>query len=111
MTKANPGFMPGVEFGSDIFGNKYGLSRATDELIFFRLGLGSDERKQRGAIWRGNQNKAAMLPKVVINDQTESELVQVESKASILIANEDGNMMKTEVRDFSIQAKIRPVRA
>ena len=40
-----------------------------DELIFFRLGLGSDEREQRGPIWRLNQNKVAMLSKLVINDQ------------------------------------------
>ncbi len=86
------------------------LPGATDELIFFRLGLGSDEREQRGAIRRGNQNKAAMLSKLVINDQTESKLVQVESQASILIANEDRNMVKTEVGVFSIQANRRPVR-
>src|SRR5437016_10605588 len=109
MTKPNPALTPSVEFGSDIVGNKYRLSRTTDELIFFRLGLGSDEREQRGAIRRANQNEAAMLPKLVINDQTESKLVQVKSQASILIANEDGDMVKTEVRVFSIQAKRRTV--
>ena len=108
MAKANPGLTPGTEFGRDIFGNKYGVSWATDELIFFRFRLGGDEREQRGTIRRGNQNKAGLLPKVVINDQTESKLVQVESKASILVANENGNMVKTEVRVFSVQAKRSP---
>jgi hypothetical protein len=112
MTKVNPALTPGVKFGNDIFGNEYDqpvISGPADELIFLRLGLGRDERKQRGAIWRGNQNEAAMLSKVVIDDQTESKLVHVEPEASILVANEDSDVMKTEVGGLSIQVETGPV--
>ncbi len=65
--------------------------------MFRRIRFGSDERKKRGAVRRSNQNKATTLTIVVIHDQAKSKLVEVESKASILITDEDRNVMKAEV--------------
>src|SRR5256885_16214951 len=45
-----------------------------------------------------------------ISDQVESELVHVESKASIHIGNEDGKGVNTEVWNQSLRAKRRSVR-
>jgi hypothetical protein len=88
-----------MEFGSDIFGNKYHwtLPGLTDELVFFRVGPGSDERKQRGAIRRSYQYEAVMLSKTVISEEIEPKLVQVESQAPVPVANKDGHMVKSEV--------------
>ena len=46
---------------------------------------------------------------VVISDETEPELVQEESQASILITNKNRYMLNAEVGLPSIEAKTRPV--
>jgi len=111
MMKTNPALALRMEFGVDIFGNKYNIGGGlTDELILLRARPGRDARDERRPIRRGKHYEAAMLSKVVINDQTETKLVHVESQASILIADEDGDMMNTEVGVLSVQAKGGPVR-
>jgi len=79
MVKANLAPTPVVEFGSDIFGNKSHMREPINELAFFRLGLGRDQRKHRAAIRRGNRYPAATGFGADIIDQTEYKLVQVES--------------------------------
>jgi hypothetical protein len=93
MMKANPPLTPLLEFGIDILGNKNHLPGLTDELVFFRVRLGSDKRQDRRAIRRGNRHPATSAFKTMISDQAESKLPQIESQASILVPNEDGDML------------------
>jgi hypothetical protein len=79
MVKANLAPTPIVELGSDIFGNKNHMRESANELVFFGVGLGSHQRKDRGAIRRGNRHPAVTGFRAGIIDQNESQLVQVES--------------------------------
>ena len=73
---------------SDIFGNKNYLRGPADELVLRGAGLGRDQREHRGAVGRGDGYPAAGL-KLGVEGQIESKLIQIESQASLLIANED----------------------
>ena len=75
MMKTNPSLTPVLELGVDILSNKNNLPGSTDELVFLRVGLGSDKRQDRGAIRRGNRDPATSAFKTVISDQAESKLV------------------------------------
>ena len=97
MLKGNAAITPGLELALDIFRYKYGLAGPADQPELLRAGFGSDKRKQGLPSWRGNQNEAAMFPEVVINLQAESKLVHVESKASILIANENRDVVQAKI--------------
>jgi hypothetical protein len=78
---------PDLKPGHKIFRDEYGpLFRLTDELVFFRSGLGSDKRQRRAAIRSCNQDETAMLSGTICN-QPEPKLLEIESEASILIAN------------------------
>jgi hypothetical protein len=110
MMKTNSALTPVVKLGSDVFGNKNNLSGPANEPVFFTVWLGSDKRKERGAVRGCNCYPAASAFKVVINDYAESKLVPVESQASILIANEDGSTENTEVGVLSVQAHCEAVR-
>jgi hypothetical protein len=78
-----------------------------------RTGLGTDKRKNRRAIRRGDGDPPVTGVKAVINDQPKSKLVHVESQTLILIANEHGNVLQTQVGVRSIHAKsgfVKPTR-
>src|SRR5207245_6364798 len=109
--EANPALGPFAELGGDIFGDENNLRGPPDELVLFRAGLGSYKREHGCAIGRGNRNPAVTGLKPGVADQTESKLVQVEPQAAILIANENGDVLKTEVGVLSVQAKSGTVHA
>jgi hypothetical protein len=56
---------PVVEFGCDVFGNKNNLPGLPYEFVFFRVGLGSDQRKDRGAVRRRNRQPPACVFKAL----------------------------------------------
>ena len=109
--EANPALGPFAELGGDIFGDENNLRGPPDELVLFRAGLGSYKREHGCAIGRGNRNPAVTGLKPGVADQTESKLFQIEPQAPILIANENGDVLKTEVGVLSVQAKSGPVHA
>jgi len=99
-TNRNPNAAPGpfLKLGGDVFGNENNLRRAANELVLLGVGLGSDEREDRAAIGRGDGDPTVARLKACIEGQMESELIQVEAQAAILIANENVNAMETEVQ-------------
>ena len=68
-----------------------------DELVFLRAGIGRDQRKHRGAIGRRNGYPALSGLKPSIKGQIEPKLIQVESEASLLIANKDIDRVNAEI--------------
>ena len=89
---------PFLKLGRDVFGDKNNLGGAADELVLLRLGLGNNKRKDRAAVRRGDGYPAVTRLKSGIEGQMESELIQVEAQAAILVTNVDVHTMETEVR-------------
>jgi hypothetical protein len=83
--------MPLAELGKDVFGHEDDLRGATDELVVRGPWTGCDEGEHGAAVWRGDRDPALAGSELRIERQLESELVQVESQAAILIPNEDPN--------------------
>src|SRR5262245_35719912 len=108
MMKTNSALTPLLIYGIDVFSDENNLPRPANQLIFFGAGRRSDKRKDRAAVRRPDRYPSAATFKAVINEQTESELVQVESQASILIADENRGEKYAQVRRLAIQAHSWP---
>ena len=104
MTKLNPAFGPLVEFGDDIIGDKGNLGCPPDKLVFSGAGFRRDKREDRSAVRRRDGYPAFPRLETSIIDQTESELIEVEPQASILITNKNLNGVKTKVGFLSVRA-------
>jgi hypothetical protein len=109
MMKLNSSISPFLELDKHVFGDKDNLLGPANEIVFFRAGLGSDERKDCRAVGRCNRYPSFAGSIVVISDETEPELVHEESQASILMTNKDRYMLNAAVGLSSIEAKSRPV--
>jgi hypothetical protein len=103
--KANPATAPEIEGRSDVVGYKYGLARTADELVFVGLRPWSDERHKRCTIGRGQQNEAAPFTKAVVDQDAESQLLHVESQTPILIPDENGDVVKAEIRPLLMRQR------
>ncbi len=97
MMKAKAALAPLVELGGHILGHKNDVSASADELVFVGVGAGRNKRKDGDAIRRGNRYPAIARFITDINEQIEPKLVEVESKASILIADPDRNVVQAEM--------------
>ena len=96
--EADASLRPFLEFCGDIFGNEDDLRRTADQLVLLGARLGSDKGKDGGAVGRGYADPAfAGLHASVVGD-VEAELVDEEAKAAVLIADEDVNAVKAQVR-------------
>jgi hypothetical protein len=103
--KPNSALAPFPIFGQNIFGNKDDLCGPADERALFGVGFRCDQRKHGTAIGRGDRYPALTRCKADIADQTEPQMVQVESQALILIANEDVNRVDTEMGMLQVWRK------
>src|SRR5208283_1614980 len=77
--KANSTLAPFVELGSDIFSEKESLAVPPNQFVFLGVGLRGDEGEVRFTIRRRNFYPPVARVGALIHDQTETELVQVES--------------------------------
>ncbi len=95
--KADPAEGPLLIFRDDIFGDENDLRRTADEFVLERIGFGSDEGKNGGAVGRryGDQAFAGLEAHVV--GEVEAELVEVEAEAAVKIADEDLGGVDAEV--------------
>jgi hypothetical protein len=87
---------PCLEIGHNIFGNKNNVPGTANELVFLGIQLWSDKRKQCGAIRRSNRHPSPDRY-MRISNRVESELINVESKTSIHVRNEN---------DMGVNAKV-----
>ena len=97
MAKPYSTVAPFVELGQDIFGNEHNLRGPPDELAFLRAGLGCDQHEHRRTVGRGDGYPTATGSKLGVEGQVESKLVQIESKAAILIADVDVDGVDSQV--------------
>src|SRR5712671_851980 len=110
MTEAHSSLAPFAKLGSDIFCNENNRRRPADELVLWGIGIGRNQGKHRRPVGWCNRYPSLAGRKASIKSQMESELVQVEAQASILISNEYIDSMDTEVRFVSIEVKTGLVR-
>src|SRR6266478_6138490 len=109
MVKTNTAGAPFLELGEDVFGQEDDLSRAADKLAFIGAGFRSNEREHSGAIGGSDGERIFDGWERDIKGQAESQLIHVESPASLLVANENGNGSEAEVGVVAIRAKTAPV--
>jgi hypothetical protein len=98
MLKANPVFSPLNVFGSNILGYKDDPRGPADEFSQVGFRFGCNQGQYRRAIGRSNSQPALPGLHADVEGQIESELIQVETQASLLVANKDIHRMHTEVR-------------
>src|SRR5258708_37429350 len=110
MVKTDAVAAPFLELGKDVFGQEDDLSRAADKLVFIGAGFRSNEREHSGAIGGSDGERIFDGPERNIKGQAESQLIQVESPAALLVANENGNGSEAEVGVVAIRLKTAPVR-
>jgi hypothetical protein len=110
MVKTHAAAAPFFELGEDVFGQEDDLSRTADKLVFIGAGFGSNEREHSGAIWGSDGERIFDGRERDIKGQAESQLIQVESPASLFVANENGNGSEPEVGVVAIRVKTAPVR-
>src|SRR5260370_30732876 len=111
MVKTHAALAPFLELGEDVFGQEDDLSRAADKLVFSGVGIRSNEREHSGAIGGSDGERIfGGREEGHIKGQAESQLIQVESPASLFVANENGNGSEAEVGVVAIRAKTAPVR-
>ena len=96
---------PLVILGKNIVGNKSNLRSAADKLVLSGRRVRFDKREYRGPVGRSHRDPALTGLKMGIIDQTESELLDVEFQASILISNENLDRVKAEIGIFAIRAR------
>ena len=88
---------PFLIFRDDIFGDEDDLGGTADEFVLHRVRFGSDEREDRGAVGRGDGDKAFAGLELLVVGEVEAELVEVEAEAAVEIADEDLGGMDAEV--------------
>src|SRR5258708_7898456 len=110
MVKTHTAGAPFLELGEDVFGQEDDLSRAADKLVFIGAGFRSNEREHSGAIGRSDGDRIFDGGERDVKGHAESQLIQVESAAALLVANENGNGSEAEVRVVAIRGKTAPVR-
>ena len=110
MVKTHAVAAPFFELGEDVFGQEDDLSSAADKLVFIGAGFRSNEREHSGAIGGSDGERIFDTRERDIKGQAESQLIQVESPASLFVANENGNGSEAKVGVVAIRAKTAPVR-
>lgn len=82
-------FAPFGELGGEVVGEENNMSGAADEFVLFGFGLGSDERKNGATVGRRNGDPAIAGLETGVVGELETELVEEEAKAAVLVADED----------------------
>jgi hypothetical protein len=98
---------PFPELGGDVLCDKDDLRGPADKLVLLGIGFGHDERQDRRAIRRRYTHPplAGLHPSV--EGHVESQLVDKEVQAAVLVAHEDIHAMKPQVRGFSDRRRDR----
>src|SRR6185312_16317937 len=99
----NSALLPLLELCSDVFSNQHCMPRAANQLVFFRVALGSNQGENDVAIRRRDGDPAPTGFIALIDDQFESQLVHVEAQASVLIADEDIDTKDAKIRVLTLE--------
>lgn len=102
--KADAAPTPCAIFGGDILGDENDSGGPSDEPGFAGFRLRGDERKERTAIRRGDGQPPVTGFEFCVEGKIESELIEVESQALILISYIDVDGVNTEMEAAVISA-------
>src|SRR5215468_247404 len=97
MMKVNSTLLPFVKLGDDILSSKNDVPALSDQFVFVRVGKRRTKGKYGSAVWRRNRHPTITRFIANINEQTEPQLVQVESQTTFLIADPNVYMVQAEV--------------
>src|SRR5258708_26127941 len=106
MTKANSPLSPLAVGSHDIFGYKCDRSGLTDQFVLIRVGFRRDQGEHGAAVRRRNSYPALSGLKAHIKGKVESELIHVEPRASVLIADENVDRVNAEVGVVAIKREL-----
>jgi hypothetical protein len=102
--KANATLAPFVVFGVDIFGDEVELAIATDEFVCLGIRWRQGQGDACAAVRRRNLDPSAARLEDFIHHQPETKLVNVETQASLLIANENHSEVQAKIEILPVQA-------
>ena len=107
----NPALAPLFVLGVDILGHEEHVAIDANQLVCGLIGTGRNQRKIRTAVGRCDFDPSMFARgRAVIHDQFETQLVHVESQASVQITNVNHYVLDTQVRVFAAGAKHASVR-
>lgn len=95
--KTDAAFGPFLKFGQDVLCDQDDIGGTADEFGFGRIGLGNDQRENRGAVRRRNSDEAVAGLELGVIGEMEAELVDEEADAAIVAADEDVDALDAEV--------------
>ena len=106
MAKADSAPSPFAVGRHDIFGYEDNLRMLADQLVVIGVGIWSDQRQHGCAVRRRNADPALSGLKADIKGQSKTELIKIESQASILIAYIHIDSVHAEIRVLPFLAKV-----
>jgi hypothetical protein len=95
MLEVNSTLVPFSVFCVNIVGHENYLTASANQFVFGGIRRRSHQRYSGSSIWRIHRDPATAVVETRIDYEIESQLVYVEAQASVLIANEDGDVVKT----------------
>ena len=95
--KADAAFGPFLKFGQDVFCDQNDMGGTADEFGFGRIGLGNDQRENRGAVGRRDGDQAVAGLELGVVSKMEAELVDEEADAAVMVADENVDALDAEV--------------
>src|SRR6516162_6859860 len=103
--KPNAPFPPFFVLRNNIFRKENNPCGPTDQFGLLRIGFWLDQRKDSGAVGRGDRYPSITRLKPAIKRQSEPELLDEESYALILISNINVDSVNTEKRVLPIDIR------
>jgi len=96
--ETNSAFAPFTVRLNDIFGDEGDARGSANQLVIGRIGIGLNHCEDSGAIGRRYGDPPVSRLETGIECQFEAKLIEVKAEAAFLIANEDVDTVKAEVR-------------
>ena len=101
--EADAALGPFLELCSDIFGDEHNLRGTPDKFVLLRVRLRSDQRKDGCAIRRRYTDPAIAGLHPRVEGDVEAELVNEKTETAILVADEDIDAVKAQVRGLALR--------
>jgi len=101
--KEDAALAPFAVLGDDVFCDEGDLGGLADEAVLVGAGLGSDECEIGGAVGRGDGEPAAARLRAGVEDQLETELIEVEGEALLEVADENCDRLEAQVGILTVQ--------
>ena len=95
----------------DVFGNEPRARLGADELGSVVVRLEKGQAEMGIAVRRGNFNPSASIRKLVVHDHAKAELIYIEPKTLVLVANKNDYEVQAEIRVLIVNSEQRAFNA